>query len=634
MRFIINGKPRSTKTYLVAVGVILSLLICLSFWDVRNSVDTVEEPYDLDLSKDSLHRTTTTTTTSTLREKIRIARAPATTSAIELIMAPEEEEEDEEEEEKDDPVDSSHQNKIDNDPVQESFEQLENSIDAAQVKLIEFNLVHSQSSQSIPYGFVDEIESAWKRVYEYISRIQVQDIQANTDDFKQLGRYSRALFIAYLIQTGSSQPPSSSSSSSSLPIKLSETQHQNLEKAINHLTKQLFPWLPSSFTSIHHLHQTLLKTNESGIVITTGKKHIKYAIHGIKTLRTLLNCTLPIEVHYAGNPQDLDDPSLALLSNLTGTHTDITSVNLQDFFPAQETTAFKGSWSVKPFAILASRFRRAVFMDADVLFFKDPSHVILHESHQFQKYGQVFYHDRTMNRGSGGTESEYSKWFRSVTPQPYSRYAKDLRWVNGLSWHEQEAGVVALDKGRAGILFGLLLACKMNSEDVKAETYSHVWGDKETFWMSLEMLRVPFAFVPGFSGALGYLVDVPAGDGDGGGGVNISASASDKEDQEKQHKQRQKVCGSNFHVDQDMKPFWWNGGVLLIRRESDSVFMRFEYAAYDGERDTEKWENEQPGVPFCLTPMYPEKEVMELSVEEKRLGEAYISMYEEMGESM
>jgi hypothetical protein len=55
-----------------------------------------------------------------------------------------------------------------------------------------------------------------------------------------------------------------------------------------------------------------------------------------------------------------------------------------------------------------------------------------------------------------------------------------------------DSGVVALDRRRHP---GLVQHVFRLNED-KAETYQHVWGDKETFWLAALLAGEPFAFHP------------------------------------------------------------------------------------------------------------------------------------------
>ncbi|KAJ3074117.1 hypothetical protein HDU98_012055 [Podochytrium sp. JEL0797] len=358
-----------------------------------------------------------------------------------------------------------------------------------------------------------------------------------------------------------------------------------LEGIVKNMTDGLFPWLPSP---VREMQQKFLNaTHQSGIAMTSGEKHFDYLIHAITALRTVQNCTLPIEVFYAGS-KDLPQEMVQSLTAFK----DVTTIDLTTIFPS-EMKDFK-KWSIKPFAMLASSFRNVIFVDADVLFFQSPE-IILTESAIFKTYGQLFFHDRSMNRGDG----LYKDWWRDVNPV-MSRYSTSLRYANGLSWHEQESGVVAMDKGRSGVLFSLLFACKMNSRDTRKETFSHMWGDKETFWMSSDLARVPYQFSPGYSGAIGY-------------------------------KNGTMICGSNYHTDEHLRPFWWNGGIEMIKGRSKRMgFMKFEYAAVDLDRDTEKWEEETEKAPFCMQPADPEKEVVELGYLQQSAGAAYIQFFKDL----
>jgi hypothetical protein len=52
------------------------------------------------------------------------------------------------------------------------------------------------------------------------------------------------------------------------------------------------------------------------------------------------------------------------------------------------------------------------------------------------------------------------------------------RWFKGTSSHEQESGVVVMDKKKS--LLGLLSTCKLNGITERDEVvYKHVHGDKE-----------------------------------------------------------------------------------------------------------------------------------------------------------
>ncbi|KAJ3019110.1 UNVERIFIED_CONTAM: hypothetical protein HDU68_010817 [Siphonaria sp. JEL0065] len=399
-------------------------------------------------------------------------------------------------------------------------------------------------------------------------------------------------------------------------IKENSTQTllEELERVVFNFTSTIYPWLSTENKpiSIHQLQLQYLASNKSGIVMTSGRKHFKYLLHAITSLRTVLNCALPIEVHFGGDG-DLPKEMIQHLHGLTN----VSTVDLLLRFPS-EIRRFDG-WSLKPFAMLASgmclsfsvsikdsllftdslfvihptEFRNVIFIDTDVLFFKDPAAILIN-SPIFTQYGQLFFHDRNMQR------ELLTSWFKTNNPH-LSRYSSMLRYAKNVSYHEQESGVVVLDKSRSGILHSLLFVCKLNSIEVREETYRNMYGDKETFWMGMELTRVPFRFVPGFSGALGY-------------------------------RNNTRVCGSLFHTDEMGRPLWWNGGILMKKHKSDEWFMKFEAVAVDTDFGKEKWEAETNWAPYCFTPVHPSREVRKVSMEEQMIGKEYIRLWKSVKE--
>jgi hypothetical protein len=130
-----------------------------------------------------------------------------------------------------------------------------------------------------------------------------------------------------------------------------------------------------------------------------------------------------------------------------------------------------GGWAMKPFAMLASKFTELIMMDADVFFLQEPS--ILFENEGYKTTGSLFFYDRTLfaNWEKG------PDWLRSFLPT-MSPLVPKTRWFKGTSSHEQESGVVVMDKKKS--LLGLLSTCKLNGITERDEVvYKHVHGDKE-----------------------------------------------------------------------------------------------------------------------------------------------------------
>ncbi|KAI9335096.1 mannosyltransferase putative-domain-containing protein [Obelidium mucronatum] len=492
---------------------------------------------------------------------------------------------------------------------------LEQTIDTDQAQMLDF--LHGERTTdansfggSLLNSLSFNLVSTWKRIYEYAMKADIEHYRYKYADYVEIGEEFREFAtwrvdfkkLAKIVKTNAIVYTLLHESPSALEIISRETSKdlERLKQDLNSITlkysKTIFPWLFFQRTpSIRELQLEFInKTGgpfESGIVLTAGKKQFQNLLLTITSLRTVLNCTLPIEVHYAGY-RDLPRP---MVESLSSNFENLTTVNLMNHFNLEMLN--HGGWSIKPFAMLASSFKNVIFLDADVLLFQDPAKAILKESMHFRKHGQVFFRDRSLNRQNG----TFGTWFRKVNPIPTNYTAHHSRYYKHLSFHEQESGVVAMDKSRTGVLLSLILACRMNSKDTRIETYSHMWGDKETFWLSMEFLRVPFQFTPTYGGALGYK-----------NGTNL-------------------VCGSNFHVDESLRPFWWNGGITMRKgAERDDWFMRFEHYAIDTEMYALKWLWEIDDAPFCLKPLFPRKEVFRLGDRERDMGLRYITLHQEI----
>ncbi|KAI8610013.1 mannosyltransferase putative-domain-containing protein [Chytriomyces sp. MP71] len=427
-----------------------------------------------------------------------------------------------------------------------------------------------------------DITRAWNQVHAYA--LSAKDAEYNHTDFLHLGRRVRANLIAYTVRYD--RP-------SLLPILAStvtEKLTNELDAVIDGLTRLIYPWISPTYPTFRAMQMHFRSIargsdNDEGIVFCSGKWHFELAVHAITTFRRVLNSTLPIEVHHAGD-EDLPLPMRRALNAMEGVRT----VDVLRTFP--EETKKWGGWSIKPFAMMASRFRKVMFVDADALFFQDPR-VLFTDSAIFAEYGSLFYHDRSLGRG------DTADWFKTINPE-YTDYASTLRYMRQMSKHEMESGVVVVDKGRTGPLHALMMVCKLNSKfERDAVTYHQVYGDKETYWISWDITRVPYQFTPSYGGTVGY-----------------------------KNPDTGRVCGGLFHTDERLKPLWWNGGVVANKHVSqDSGFMRFEYAAFDTDGDEIVWDWETPTTPFCLGPRWPEKEVVELSRSEREKGERFVSIY-------
>ncbi|KAJ3294749.1 hypothetical protein HDU79_010484 [Rhizoclosmatium sp. JEL0117] len=394
-----------------------------------------------------------------------------------------------------------------------------------------------------------------------------------------MARRTRTLYIAYLL---THEYPISPSIQIPAP-------HQIFLNFLESQTFSLFPFLSPSFGSLQELHETY--TSQSldsvGISITCGTRQYYTTYHLILSLRRVFNISTPIQIFYAGD-KDLHPHLAQKLSSVPNVET----IDLTTLFP-NEMKELDG-WSLKPFAALASRFRTVIYMDADVLFFESPLRIL--DSPKFKETGQFYYHDRRNReeRFIPGT-----KWFRSLLSSP-SESAKDLGYLTEKTSHEMDSGFFVLDKSRAGILFSLLLACKMNSKVERGVLYSMTYGDKESFWFANEVLRVPFAFNRHFGSVIG---------------MSDSALSTDT---------YPVVCGVwLLQLDESGKPFWWNGGGVLKDREAKRGFeyLEFERMAFDLDGEKTHW---LPG--HCLNTTTGL--VRELNMKERGVMETYKNVYQ------
>ena len=115
-------------------------------------------------------------------------------------------------------------------------------------------------------------------------------------------------------------------------------------------------------------------------------------------------------------------------------------------------------------------------------------------------------------------------------------------------------GVVLINKKKS--LPGLLATCMLNSGNIRTETYKHIYGDKETFWMGFEIVQTPYIFnvyAPGtfwkesdnISNPLQFITILE-------GAIGVSTN----------HKKNQMCSVQLMHVDHNRNPYWINGGLL------------------------------------------------------------------------
>lgn len=361
----------------------------------------------------------------------------------------------------------------------------------------------------------------------------------------------------------------------------------------------LFPWTSPYFADHMSLHASFKKGGR-GIVLTAGDDQAPYLLTTIYSFRQL-GCTLPIEVMYLGD-QDLGEDYRAELEALPGVITrDIAQMT------SDRGWALKG-WAAKPFAILLSSFREVIFIDADSLFFRNPE--VLFEEPDYKKTGALFFKDRLI------MPENKKRWLQQILPKPIPKLAKESRMWTGESGHQQESGVVVVDKWKHYI--AMLLITRFNGPDRDGNkekgitgVYDMMYGDKETFWIGFLLAGDEgYAFHKGDAGIMGELGDhrnedkekkhkrdepTPAEDENQEGKkeedkadspsseTSVKEPEDDKADEvwfDGSEPSNYTICAPQLlHLGTDGKPLWFNGWLLhnKFAEKSKKRFANFDH---------------------------------------------------------
>lgn len=188
--------------------------------------------------------------------------------------------------------------------------------------------------------------------------------------------------------------------------------------------------------------------------------------------------------------------------------------------------------------------KRVILIDADVSFVRSPHELL--DVQGFRRTGTLFYHDRAYTM-AGSTRLDWVK--RQLgRKEPSDTLRESLFWKENL-WQEMESGVVVIDKTRSNVYMSLLFSSWMNTKVIReTETYVHVLGDKETYWLAAELSSTPYYFQPDYAGIVG---------------TTTTAEGSPAP---------QKICSSHIahmdHLGQSL--LWFNGGLRLNKAHANN----------------------------------------------------------------
>ena len=325
------------------------------------------------------------------------------------------------------------------------------------------------------------------------------------------------------------------------------------EALLRHLEVQ-FPWWKSLETEYKPWSNSGMNTVAEceGIVIYVTFPDILLAGHLIGTLRNVYNSTLPIEIAYSGE------------SNLTYGHRKhlltidptLRMVNLFDHFDSSAIAFTKDATSVRPFALLASRFRKCILVDPDTVFLQEPDKLFQTDT------GAFFFHDRAYQR-----KGKYSRrdWVSKLLPDktPSTTLNETLFWQNNL-WEQATAGVVYMDKRQANVFMSIVFAAWMNTRSIYEGVIEAHIDSKETFWLAAELSLTPYTFSNSYARIIG--------------------KAGERLDGRTRQFSRNICSTQSLHLDSEQRPFWFSGSLRRKKSSPSYDFADFTHWIDGGQR--------------------------------------------------
>ncbi|ORX87958.1 hypothetical protein BCR32DRAFT_324157 [Anaeromyces robustus] len=362
-----------------------------------------------------------------------------------------------------------------------------------------------------------------------------------------------------------------------------QKENEPLYHLFNKVHKNLYPWIYGK--KFLALDEFIRSYHGRGIVICTGSFHFKYAQSTIDTLRNVIRTNLPIEIFYNGS----EDLSMEEQQTLMA-YPKVYLSNLEDIFNNNIIKCKK--WSIKPFAILASRFSEVILMDADAMYLRDPAE--LFKSKGYEETGTIFFRDRTLPLSSHSSDS--LTWFKEWAKDPLIE-TKSSRFWNGITIHEMDSSTVVINKEK--VILGLLSVCKLNEFAIReGMVYRHVYGDKETFWMGFDMAHQHYFMSPQPIAFIGSIQPI-----------------SYQQKKESGTNANKMLCGHIAHYLEDNEIIFWNGHLVVDKVYNSTTLLDFDYYIIEKDTDNENnWSND----PVCYY-IDNEEDIIPLSDDDKSL---------------
>jgi hypothetical protein len=200
-----------------------------------------------------------------------------------------------------------------------------------------------------------------------------------------------------------------------------------------------------------HLYPSERFTGRGIVVCAGGARLLTCAWVAINVLRRVVDCALPIELWHIG-PSELGETEAALFRPLDVEVVD--ALEVARSWPARKL----GGWELKAYALMHSRFREVLLLDADNVAVVDPA--FLFDLPPFAATGAIVWPDLVRLRRDSPIWELCGVPFRS---EP--------------AW---ESGQLVVDKSRSWHALQIAMHMNMHSESF----YDYTHGDKETFHLA------------------------------------------------------------------------------------------------------------------------------------------------------
>jgi hypothetical protein len=233
-------------------------------------------------------------------------------------------------------------------------------------------------------------------------------------------------------------------------------------------------------------------------------------------------------------------------------------------------------WSAKPRAVLASNFQQVMIVDADVVWFRDPT--LLFDGTEFVESGTLFFYDRRVLLESSQSQRDWLGTWMNLNSETLKRNRNHMRL--GKNYYEMESGVVLVDVERH--FKSVLAVIRLNTGDVSRKAYTMSHGDKETWWMAWEMMNSTYLMNQLPCGTMGQSWKLNVGEWQAYLGTTPwewidFANTNAWVYPSGRNGDYYRVCGSllihPYIIDGNIVPFWANAGPTRNKHDPHALFM-------------------------------------------------------------